>query len=257
MSVQKKRIPAILIAVLILLIGIAGAAVLNQNYLIVRRYKPENVKTVWNQADIGFGMHLSWCSEIRGMLDAASAGNHTQAMSMYSDYEYQLKRFRNDSSQMIRYAMNVSALLSTQNGVFEWSKSAFQPRNYETLITYAAYSAEEYEPYCRILASLVTDQAAYEAYGAEYIALVNAAVDADVQVATSLYQLVYREFFGYRDIRKDEKTDLKAFESLSEKDQEDLLHLSLSDLWHQYFIRLEALWKAENQLAAYCEQMEF
>ena len=253
----KKRVPWVVIAVLALLIGIAGGAVLNQNYLIVRRYKPENVKTVWNQADIGFGKHLSQCAEIRSLLDAASAGNLAQAMSMYLDYEYQLEQFRNESSQTMSYAMHVSALLGARNGVFEWSKSAFQPRNYEALITYAAYSAEEYEPYCRILASLVTDQAAYEAYGAEYIALVNAAVDADVQVATSLYQLVYREFFGYRDIWKDEKTDLKAFGSLSEKDQEDLLHLSLSDLWHQYFIRLEALWKAENQLAAYCEQMEF
>lgn len=252
----KKRVSWVVIAVFALLIGIAGGAVLNQNYLIVRRYKPENVKTVWNQADIGFGTHLSQCAEIRSLLDAASAENLAQAMSMYLDYEYQLERFRKESSQTMSYAMHVSALLGARNGVFEWSKSAFQPRNYEALITYAEYSAEEYEPYCRILASLVTDQAAYEAYGVEYIALVNAAVDADVQVATSLYQLVYREFFGYRDIRKDEKTDLKAFESLSEKDQEDLLHLSLGDLWYQYFTRLEALWKAENQLAAYCEQME-
>lgn len=253
-SMKKKLI--IFSVICVLLIGLVGITFFNEHFFIVRSYKAESIEDVWKQADMYFVEHLNYASEVLGLLDAADSGDAGKTMSAYSSYERMSEWIKNADHLGIHAALGAAEILRAQRGVFTWSMSAFQPENYERLVTYAEYSTHKYQPYCERIAALITDQAAYETYGKEYISLLRKAVESDVLVSTSLYQLVYRELFGYRDIRKDGKMKFSTLERMAEEDQQDLLHLSPGDLWDLYFTRLEALWKAENQLAAYCEQME-
>jgi len=252
---MKKKGLAIAAAVLVLLIIWGGTAVFDRNFIIARRYDPQTVKTVWQFADEGFMTQLGQQESILTLLDAAAGASVGEAMSAYSAYEDELNMRCSLNDMTISQGMSVAAILRQQDGVFSWSKSAFQPEKFEALITWAAYSAEAYKPYCRMIAELVTDEAAYEAHGAAYFALLRAAVEAERLAATSLYQLVYRELFGYRDIRRDGDTRIRGFEYLEQEQQEDLLHLSQGDLWDQYIVHLKALWQTESRLETYYTQI--
>ena len=231
--------------VCVLLVLVATFMVGSGRAVFMPCYDMAYASGVLEWAERGYLAQMNQCRLVQHLVRDAQNGATLEFAVAYADYMDDMQNQEHVLWRMTQDAVSYGQQMNEQQRVFQWSGQSYDWDLYEELVVRAYERLALYKIYCEHLAEIVLDETKFETQGEACLSCLDAVVQADAQLTTGLYQLVSREMMSQQQMQRDGYPDESVLESMTAKQQEELLYLSEGDLKERYLERFQEFCLAE------------
>lgn len=189
-KLRRRRLVRYTATGLCAMILLAGGTFVYRNYIRACPYDETQARIVFERAVVGFGYAAGLQESARAYVDAALAGapSELEAAALQRQINQGLNTQKNTEISILLAGEMMSAL-DHANEVMPWSYAPFDADAYGLLVAEAGERAASYQEFMQVIDFMQQDEAARANYYQVYVGDMDALVQTDGEILSTLYSL--------------------------------------------------------------------
>lgn len=187
---RRRRVVKYTAAVLCAVMLLTGGGYVYQRYIRACPYDETQARIVFERAVVGFGYAAGLQESARAYVDAALAGvpSEIETAALKRQINQGLNTKKNTEISILLAGEMMNALDHT-NEVMPWSYAPFDADAFGLLVAEAGERAGSYQEFMQVIDFMLRDEDARESYYQAYLSDLDALVQADGEIISTLYTL--------------------------------------------------------------------